>query len=319
VPKPSTAPMAGAAPRVVPWWNMAAFVLLSCGLAWLVALPLWSGGGLENPLAGLVLPAMMATPAVAALLMVFVVQRPRPVSIARFLGLAPIRPAKRFIGMLSIGFAVGIIVPVLAVVIAAVSGQLRLDLVGFSGFRATLEAQLGGNAVEELPVPIEVLVVVQLASIAVGAVGNSVLAFGEEVGWRGWLISALRPLGLWPTLLISGAVWGLWHAPLILLGYNFNEPNPFGLILMVVGCMSLGVIFGWLRLRSGNIWPAVLAHGTFNAAAGLALLLSAAEPSATPLVLSPLSWPGWIACALLIGLLFGTGQFRKVRVAGHVS
>ena len=70
-------------------------------------------------------------------------------------------------------------------------------------------------------------------------------------------------------------MWGLWHAPLVLLGYNFNEPNLPGLIVMAVGCMSLGDTFGWLRLRSGNIWAAVLAHGTSNAAAGLALLLSA--------------------------------------------
>ena len=75
-----------------------------------------------------------------------------------------------------------------------------------------------------------------------------------------------------PALLLSGAFWGFWHAPLILLGYNFGEPNPLGLAMMIVGSMLIGVIIGWTRLHTGSVWPAVLAHGAFNASAGMGAL-----------------------------------------------
>ncbi len=298
----------------VPWTSIAIFVSVSLGLAWLVAMPLWLGDGLASPLVSLVLPAMMTTPAIAALLVVFVFQRPRPASRAQFLGLVPVRPGKRTFAMLGIGFAAGFVIPVIAVLAAALTGQVKLDLVEFSALQATLDAQASAAGTEPAPLPIEVIVAAQLLSIPMGAFFNSFLAFGEELGWRGWLISALRPLGVWPTLLISGAIWGVWHAPLILLGYNFAEPNALGLIVMIVGCIAVGIIFGWLRLRSGNVWPAVLAHGTFNAAAGLTILVSAAEPVPSALALSPLSWPGWIACAVVIAILIINAQLRPQRL-----
>ena len=69
------------------------FVVLALGLAWLVALPLWLDGGLGNPLAGVLLPAMMFTPAVAVVL-VMAVLRPVPRGERlRFLGIWPLRPA----------------------------------------------------------------------------------------------------------------------------------------------------------------------------------------------------------------------------------
>ena len=33
-------------------------------------------------------------------------------------------------------------------------------------------------------------------------------------------------------VVVSGALWGLWHAPLILLGYNFGRTDVWGVALM---------------------------------------------------------------------------------------
>ena len=41
------------------------------------------------------------------------------------------------------------------------------------------------------------------------------LAFGEEWGWRGYLLPHLLPLGQWPAFLIGGVIWGLWHIPVV--------------------------------------------------------------------------------------------------------
>ena len=76
-------------PPRVPWTAVVVFIVMACGLAWLVALPLWlDGSGLANPFAGLLLPVIMFTPGIAALFVVFMVQRPRPRPVAEYLGSA---------------------------------------------------------------------------------------------------------------------------------------------------------------------------------------------------------------------------------------
>ena len=83
--------------RRVPWTAVIAFVAVSFALAWLVALPLWLGDGLAEPISVLLLPVVMFTPAVAALVVTFVMKVPGPGRRARFLGLWPLRPAKRVV------------------------------------------------------------------------------------------------------------------------------------------------------------------------------------------------------------------------------
>lgn len=294
------------APLRVPWRAVVVFTVVACGLAWLIALPLWLDGGLANPLAVLLLPAIMFTPGIAALVVVFLVQRPRPASIAEYLGLWPLRPFKRTIWMTVAGIFGSALLVILGVFLAAALGIVQLDLVTFSGFAQVLQA----SSPAELPVPVGLIVLLQLLTVPVAAIFNGIFALGEEIGWRGWLLPSLRPLGTWPALLISGAVWGFWHSPLILLGYNFGQPNLLGVALMIGGCMIFGVLIGWLRLRTGSIWPAVFAHGAFNAAAGFLLLVVAANTSADPVAASPLGWVSWIVMAAVIVVLVLTGQFR---------
>ncbi|XPP26393.1 MAG: CPBP family intramembrane glutamic endopeptidase [Leucobacter sp.] len=303
-------------PSAVPWGAVAVYIAVSFALAWAVSLPIWLSGGPDSPMlpAGLALTgiAMMFTPAVATAVVVFALRVPRGERL-RFLGMWPLRPAKRVVW-----FTVGAIFlpPVLVAVIALVSaalGLVRLDLVGFSGFEATLALQAAGlepALIEAMP-PAGLLVAIQLASIPLGALINSVFAFGEEIGWRGWLLPALRPLGTWPALLISGVIWGLWHSPLILLGYNFGYTDWRGVALMTGGCIAWGVLFGWTRLRTGSVWPAVFGHGALNAAAGLVVLLSAAGAEVDMGVVGPLGLVAWGVIAVVTVVLVLCGQFRR--------
>jgi membrane protease YdiL (CAAX protease family) len=293
-------------PDRVPWPAVGVFVAVACGLAWLVALPLWlDGSGLANPLAALLLPLMMFTPGIAALVAV-VVQRPRPRPTAAYLGLWPLRPFRRTIWLTVFGILGSALLVICGAFLAAALGLVQLDLVGFSGFAQVLDAT-SPVAVE---VSVHVIVLLQVLTIPVAAIVNGIFAFGEELGWRGWLLPSLRPLGTWPALLITGAVWGFWHSPIILLGHNFAQPNLLGVVMMITGCMFYGVLIGWLRLRSASVWPAVFAHGAFNAAAGFLILVAAAGTTADPVAVGPLGWVTWLVMAAVIVALALTGQFR---------
>lgn len=287
------------------------FVAVAFVLAWLVALPLWLGGGLADPLAGIVLLVMMYTPAAATGVVLLARRRVHGATggaeLLRELGVWPPRPLGRILG-LTIAAVVAVPVIVIAgVLVSALLGLVTLDLREFSGFAALIEE----TGVDLAGVDVRTLVLAQLVSIPLGAVLNALFAFGEEVGWRGWLLPALRPRGVWPALIISGAIWGLWHTPVILLGYNFGRTDQLGVVAMVVGCVAWGILLGWTRLRSGSIWPAVLGHGALNAAAGAITLFMAAGATFEPLLAGPLGLVTVAVIAVVVVLLVLTGQFGR--------
>lgn len=261
--------------------------------------------------------ATMFTPTVATLVVMYAMKQPR-VHRARLLGLWPLRPAKRVVWFI-IGFWLAPpLVVMLIIAISASLGLVTLDLVNFSGFQEAIDAQLAdlaavtgeSDAASAALPPLGLLVAMQLVMIPVGALVNSIFAAGEEIGWRGWLLPALRPLGLWPALVLHGAIWGLWHSPLILLGYNFGYLDWRGVALMTVGCVMWGIIFGWSRLRSGSVWPAVIGHGSLNASAGLVMLVAAAGGTPNMAIVGPLGVIAWIVIAAVTIALTLSGQFR---------
>ncbi len=317
--RPDRVPGGTGAARV-PWAAVGVYVAVSFGLAWLVALPLWLKDSSEPGYAALfqaLAGAMMLTPTLAMLVVVFAMRVPRG-SRARFLGLWPLRPAKRVVWFLVLAWLAPIVLVAATLVVAALFGWVQLDLQQFSGYQQIIDGQLatlGGQAADTaraaMP-PVALLALIQIVAIPFLGLANLLPALGEELGWRGWLLPALRPLGVWPSLLLSGAIWGLWHSPVILLGYNFNRTDAWGVVLMTVGCAAWGVFFGWLRLRSASVWPAALAHGVFNASGSVMFVtLLAAEQQPNMALVNPLGVPGWIVLAIVVAVLALTGQFRR--------
>ena len=84
-----------------------------------------------------------------------------------------------------------------------------------------------------------------------------------------------------------------------------------GMALFAGVSVAWGVLFGYLRLRSGSMWPAVFAHGALNASAGLPLVLFAAGTRPDPAFALALGISGWIACAVVVIILLLTGEFRR--------
>lgn len=68
----------------------------------------------------------------------------------------------------------------------------------------------------------EMIVVLQIgAAIIIAPLFNMLFAFGEELGWRGFLLPKLMPLGKWKAIILSNVIWGFWHAPVIMQGHNY--------------------------------------------------------------------------------------------------
>ena len=171
---------------------------------------------------------------------------------------------------------------------------------------------LASQSGQPLPADPAMIVAGQLALALTLAVPiNALLAFGEELGWRGYLLPRLmQRLGVWPGVLLHGAIWGFWHAPLIVLsGYNYPGHNLLGVPWFIISCALLGVLFGWLRLGSGSVFAPTIAHAAFNAIGPAPLLLLRNVDAAIGGVLwSPI---GWLVMLLVIGALAATGRLDR--------
>lgn len=109
-----------------------------------------------------------------------------------------------------------------------------------------------------------------------------------------------RPARVWPALALSGVIWGLWHAPLTLKGYNYPALGAWAAPVFVVFCVLFGALLGWTRLRTRSVWPAVIAHGSLNALTGLALLLGDADAPPNTLLAGITGIAGWALLAVVV-------------------
>jgi uncharacterized protein len=91
----------------------------------------------------------------------------------------------------------------------------------------------------------------------------------EEIGIRSYLLPKLLSLGRTRALTLSGLVWATWHMPLILLTPVFPVGNKLISLPLFYGTVvAASFVYGYLRLYTGGVWPASLAHAVHNAAWG---------------------------------------------------
>jgi hypothetical protein len=90
------------------------------------------------------------------------------------------------------------------------------------------------------------------------------LAYGEEAGWRGYLLPRLQTR--WSALgssLLLGVVWFLWHVPLLFLPGDQNSAMPLPFLAAFV--LASAVLYTWLYNNTGgSVLAATLLHGGFN-------------------------------------------------------
>lgn len=116
-----------------------------------------------------------------------------------------------------------------------------------------------------------------LVSTLIAPVINIVPTLGEELGWRGYLLYELKePCGSTKAVLYTGVIWGVWHAPMIAMGHNYGTDYVgypvTGILMMIVFCVAVGIIEGYLTLRTGSAVPAAMCHSAINALASIGIL-----------------------------------------------
>lgn len=119
-------------------------------------------------------------------------------------------------------------------------------------------------------------------ALIVGATIGVLSGAGEEIGWRGYMLTRLIDAEVPRPLLVSGLIWATWHFPLILSGLYAAGPHPIASAgIFMVDVVGIAYVIGVLRLRSGSVWPAALLHGEWNAIIQGPFDQSATGPGAT--------------------------------------
>src|SRR5215218_7932624 len=141
--------------------------------------------------------------------------------------------------------ALGLIVP-LVVGILSYGPAWLTGLAGFDGSTGSLVMGL-------------------VVATTLGTVQGCLFTAGEEIGWRGYMLTRLIDAGVPRPVLASGLIWGIWHMAGTLTGVYATGPSPvLSTALLMVTITSLSYVIGRMRLETGSIWPGIVAHSAWN-------------------------------------------------------
>ena len=141
--------------------------------------------------------------------------------------------------------------------------------------------------------------------------------FGEEIGWRGYLLPHLSALGR-RGLPLSGLLHGIWHLPVLLLTpYYHHAGNQLIVVPLFLASLTLtGVFYGELRLMTGSVWPATIAHTAGNS---FSTALTALTATASPLVFEYLVGESGALTVIGLALVAAWILYRHVQPARSLS
>ncbi len=185
----------------------------------------------------------------------------------------------------------------------------------FSYLSSTLEAS-GQKMPEEL---LKMTILIQLMmAIFLAPLLNAINCFGEEWGWRGYLLPKMNEkFKIGWVLLINGIIWGLWHAPITAIGHNYGMGYKgwpvTGILAMCGFCIVMGVIFSYITLKTGSCLPAVLAHGSINgiAAIGIYFTKDGGNPFVGPAPTGIIGGSAFIITAIVMAVLLIKDKNKK--------
>jgi uncharacterized protein len=163
--------------------------------------------------------------------------------------------------------------------------------------------------------PVTIFVVMLALAATIGTIISALSAAGEEIGWRGYMLTRLIDAGVPRPILVSGLIWGLWHVPLILGGIIYaDSPSPvLAAVLFMVSATSFAYVLARMRLETGSIWPPLALHAAYNS------IIQIAFAPATTGAGAPL-WVGMeagilvVLTTVVVAVVFSRGHWTVRRV-----
>jgi membrane protease YdiL (CAAX protease family) len=163
--------------------------------------------------------------------------------------------------------------------------------------------------------PIHPILLTLMQGIIGGITVNAVAAFGEELGWRGFLIKEYKDLHFAKASLIIGFIWGIWHAPMILMGHNDPNNPQVGVLMMTIWCILLSFPFSYIAIKAKSVIAAALMHGVINGTAGLSIMLVV---GGTNLTVGVTGLAGFIALAMVaLAIYIYDYKISKEKIMGQ--
>ena len=111
------------------------------------------------------------------------------------------------------------------------------------------------NHLADIPATVAILLQRPVSQVPSGPLGTATIFLGfalgftilftltEEMGWRGYLYRQWRGLGFWRFSLLQGAIWGVWHWPMVLcFGMVFADNRLLGLAYYPLSLMTLSPV-----------------------------------------------------------------------------
>jgi|TARA_B100000405_G_scaffold88721_1_gene61540 membrane protease YdiL (CAAX protease family) len=144
------------------------------------------------------------------------------------------------IGSFKRGLFLGLGIPVVAMIVDNIAVLIyAIGFIFFFGEPTTVTELPGGTSWESSSAAL----ILTFISICV------LTPISEELLFRGYILDALNRLhGKWPAIIISSIIFGLVHF------------DPFTIGMATIG----GVIYGWIRIRTGSLVPGIVAHAMWN-------------------------------------------------------
>jgi len=151
--------------------------------------------------------------------------------------------------------------------------QYTPDMAGMFDRFADLMAPEQLEEMKNLEMPVHPFILTLFQGLIAGITINAIAGIGEELGWRGLMHHSLSSLNFWKASLFIGIAWGIWHAPLIMMGHNYPGYPVAGVFMMIFWCILLSPVFSLIRIKSKSVIAASIFHGTINGTYGMSILL----------------------------------------------